>query len=72
MACSGLPTRNGNAHVAEIASLSLALKRRCDTLDFDTGNEKRIEMRFGINTGPVTAGLPIDTEIKHSKIFNKS
>ena len=56
MVCSGLPNRNGIKHAAETARISLAFLECCKEIKVFHLPEQHVKMRFGINSGPVTAG----------------
>uniref|UniRef100_A0A0N5C261 Guanylate cyclase n=1 Tax=Strongyloides papillosus TaxID=174720 RepID=A0A0N5C261_STREA len=54
---SGLPHRNDDNHVVEIAKLALGFMKTCQEFKiFHLPNEK-IMLRIGCNTGPCTAGV---------------
>ena len=57
MVVSGLPQRNGNRHVAEIANMSLDLLHTV-TVDFVVRHkpEHKLRLRIGIHTGSCAAG----------------
>ncbi|XP_074855782.1 guanylate cyclase 2G-like [Carettochelys insculpta] len=57
MVASGLPIRNGMKHVEEIATMSLHILS--EMITFKTGHmpKEKLELRIGINTGPVVAGV---------------
>ncbi|ETN68950.1 adenylate/guanylate cyclase catalytic domain protein [Necator americanus] len=54
---SGLPTRNGDAHIKEIAELSLSFMEFADEFRFSPLPRERILLRIGMNTGPCVAGV---------------
>ncbi|XP_074647587.1 uncharacterized protein LOC141903373 [Tubulanus polymorphus] len=54
MVASGLPQRNGNRHVAEIARMALDVLKVVTEKNFECG---RISLRIGIHTGPCVAGV---------------
>ena len=57
MVVSGIPRRNGNRHVAEIANLSLDLLSTCYT-KFKIRHRPNtpVLLRIGMHTGPCAAG----------------
>ncbi|KAH3823394.1 hypothetical protein DPMN_125193 [Dreissena polymorpha] len=57
MVASGLPNRNGEKHVAEIAKLSLDLLATIETMYLPHIHDQKISLRLGFNTGPVVAGV---------------
>ncbi|GFO08268.1 guanylate cyclase 32e [Plakobranchus ocellatus] len=57
MVASGLPTRIGNRHSAEVANLALDLLTMVMDNRFTTPMERMIQLRIGINTGPCMAGI---------------
>ncbi|XP_065320650.1 receptor-type guanylate cyclase gcy-22-like [Gordionus sp. m RMFG-2023] len=57
MTCSGLPRRNGTRHVEEICLLALDLNSLCHTIEMPHKKSKYVEIRIGINTGSVVAGV---------------
>jgi class 3 adenylate cyclase len=57
MVCSGLPVRNGNNHVKEIANLSLELVESMSDFMIPHLRQERPELRVGLNTGPCVAGV---------------
>jgi len=57
MVASGLPTRIGNRHSAEVANLALDLMNMVVDKRFSTPLDKIIQLRIGINTGPCMAGI---------------
>uniref|UniRef100_A0A913HG50 Guanylate cyclase n=1 Tax=Strongyloides stercoralis TaxID=6248 RepID=A0A913HG50_STRER len=54
---SGLPNRNENNHVVEIAKLSLAFIEICNNFKISHLPNEKIMLRIGCNTGPCTAGV---------------
>ncbi|CEF61122.1 Atrial natriuretic peptide receptor 1 [Strongyloides ratti] len=54
---SGLPNRNGNNHVVEIAKLSLGFMEICENFKILHLPNEKITLRIGCNTGPCTAGV---------------
>ncbi|XP_071446194.1 uncharacterized protein [Hetaerina americana] len=70
MVASGLPVKNGNQHVSEVATMALDLlagstalripHRRAavvEKADSDDGGGCKLQIRSGIHTGPVVAGI---------------
>ena len=57
MVASGLPTRNGNRHAGEIASMSLDLLAACSTFRIRHMPDRQLQLRVGIHTGPCVAGV---------------
>lgn len=57
MVCSGLPQRNGNIHIREIARMSLAFLSAIFEFEIPHKPDKRVELRIGIHSGPVCAGV---------------
>ncbi|XP_060078089.1 atrial natriuretic peptide receptor 1-like [Ylistrum balloti] len=57
MVVSGLPTRNGEQHAGEIASLALDLLNAVTTFTIRHRPEKQLQLRIGIHSGPVAAGV---------------
>uniref|UniRef100_A0A0N4Z932 Guanylate cyclase n=1 Tax=Parastrongyloides trichosuri TaxID=131310 RepID=A0A0N4Z932_PARTI len=54
---SGLPQRNGNNHVVEIAHLALGFMQTCHEYKIPHLYNEKINLRIGCNTGPCTAGV---------------
>ncbi|XP_033764357.1 uncharacterized protein LOC117345393 [Pecten maximus] len=57
MVTSGIPTKNGNEHVSEVANFSLALLWLVQSKTFVISRNRNIQLRIGINTGPCMAGI---------------
>ncbi|XP_050079437.1 uncharacterized protein LOC126567249 [Anopheles maculipalpis] len=57
MVVSGLPQRNGNRHAGEIAMMSLDLVCGISGFTIPHMNNRTLEIRVGINTGPCVAGV---------------
>ncbi|XP_055349485.1 atrial natriuretic peptide receptor 1-like [Paramacrobiotus metropolitanus] len=57
MVSSGLPVRNGNRHVTEIASMALDLLTKIESFVVPHRPGERIQIRIGINSGPCVAGI---------------
>ncbi|GMS93596.1 hypothetical protein PENTCL1PPCAC_15771, partial [Pristionchus entomophagus] len=54
---SGLPHRNGNEHIKEICSMSLAFMASLKHFNIPHLPKEQINLRVGINTGPCVAGV---------------
>ncbi|CEF69624.1 Atrial natriuretic peptide receptor 1 [Strongyloides ratti] len=54
---SGLPERNGNRHIKEIANLSLELLKQIPGFRIDHLPNEKIRIRIGIHSGPCVAGV---------------
>ncbi|KFB53632.1 AGAP004555-PA-like protein [Anopheles sinensis] len=57
MVVSGLPQRNGDRHAGEIAMMSLDLICGISGFSIPHMNNRTLEIRVGINTGPCVAGV---------------
>ncbi|XP_033752927.1 atrial natriuretic peptide receptor 1-like [Pecten maximus] len=57
MIVSGLPERNGNNHVTEMASVSIALLNEVRQFQIPHKPSIHLEIRIGLHTGPVVAGV---------------
>ncbi|CAD5115236.1 DgyrCDS4228 [Dimorphilus gyrociliatus] len=57
MVISGLPKRNCDTHVVEIARLSVELLESAMTMQLPHRKEEHLALRVGIHTGPVMAGI---------------
>ncbi|XP_076308629.1 atrial natriuretic peptide receptor 1-like [Tachypleus tridentatus] len=57
MVVSGLPIRNGNEHVNEIARMSLSLLHAIDRFEIRHRPYKKVQLRIGIHSGPCAAGV---------------
>ncbi|XP_076308329.1 atrial natriuretic peptide receptor 1-like [Tachypleus tridentatus] len=57
MVVSGLPIRNGNEHVNEIARMSLSLLHAIDRFKIRHRPDKKVQLRIGIHSGPCAAGV---------------
>lgn len=55
--CLGLPIKNENRHVGEIASMSLELLQAVKTHRISHRPNETLKLRIGIHTGPVVAGV---------------
>ncbi|XGW27158.1 hypothetical protein V3C99_007616 [Haemonchus contortus] len=54
---SGLPVRNGSAHIKEIAELSLSFMKFVDEFRVVALPRERVQLRIGLNSGPCVAGV---------------
>ncbi|KAK5641547.1 hypothetical protein RI129_010094 [Pyrocoelia pectoralis] len=57
MVASGLPVKNGNKHVTEIASMALDLLAGSTHFKIPHRKSETLQMRSGAHTGPVVAGI---------------
>ena len=57
MVASGLPKRNGDKHAVEISSMALNLMAACGMVVRPDKRPKTIDIRVGIHTGAVVAGI---------------
>ncbi|XP_065934773.1 uncharacterized protein [Magallana gigas] len=57
MVASGLPNRKNDMHARDIAMFALNLLTVINQTRFSTCNDKMIQLRIGINTGPCMAGI---------------
>ena len=57
MVASGLPQRNGDKHVSEMANLCLDLMFITPGILIPHDPNIRLEIRIGLHTGPTTAGV---------------
>nr|XP_022325510.1 atrial natriuretic peptide receptor 1-like [Crassostrea virginica] len=57
MVVSGLPLRNGNEHVVEIAKMSVAILDSVDNFFIRHLPDIKLQARIGIHSGPVCAGV---------------
>lgn len=57
MVVSGLPIRNGDKHVGEIASLALHLLERVSKLEIRHRKGELLQIRIGIHSGQCVAGV---------------
>ena len=57
MVASGLPTRNGNAHVSEICSMALDLLSHMVSFRIPHMPSEYVQLRIGIHSGMVVAGV---------------
>lgn len=57
MVVSGLPVRNGNEHAREIAMMSLSLLRAINKLKVRHRNDRKLQIRIGVHSGPCAAGV---------------
>ena len=54
---SGVPTLNDNLHAGEIATAAMDIMSGILTKEFPHLNNVKLQLRLGINTGPVVAGV---------------
>uniref|UniRef100_A0A1I7T5Z8 Guanylate cyclase n=1 Tax=Caenorhabditis tropicalis TaxID=1561998 RepID=A0A1I7T5Z8_9PELO len=54
---SGLPSRNGNAHIKQIVELSLDFMAYCKAFKIPHLPREKVELRVGVNSGPCVAGV---------------
>uniref|UniRef100_UPI00398EEC97 retinal guanylyl cyclase 2-like n=1 Tax=Pristiophorus japonicus TaxID=55135 RepID=UPI00398EEC97 len=57
MVASGLPTRNGNRHAAEIANMSLDILSSVGTFKMRHMPDVPVRIRIGLHSGPSVAGV---------------
>ncbi|XP_048400880.2 retinal guanylyl cyclase 2-like isoform X2 [Stegostoma tigrinum] len=57
MVVSGLPTRNGNRHAAEIANMSLDILSAVGTFKMRHMPDVPVRIRIGLHSGPSVAGV---------------
>ena len=57
MVVSGLPIRNGNQHVGEIASMSLHILDKVSKLEIKHRSGELLQIRIGIHSGQCVAGV---------------
>ncbi|XP_060527636.1 receptor-type guanylate cyclase Gyc76C-like isoform X2 [Cylas formicarius] len=57
MVVSGLPIRNGDRHAGEIASMAMELLAAVKNHTIPHRPKERLQLRIGIHTGPVVAGV---------------
>ncbi|XP_068187273.1 retinal guanylyl cyclase 1 [Antennarius striatus] len=57
MVASGVPTRNGNRHAAEMANMSLDILHCIGTFKMRHMPEVKVRIRIGLHSGPVVAGV---------------
>ena len=56
MVVSGLPNRNGDKHVSEIANLALDLVSAALSFRIRHRPDLKLQLRIGLHTGPCAAG----------------
>lgn len=57
MVVSGLPQPNGSRHASEIATMALHILSAVHQFKIEHKETLKIQVRIGINTGPVVAGV---------------
>ncbi|XP_044225470.1 retinal guanylyl cyclase 1 [Thunnus albacares] len=57
MVASGVPTRNGNRHAAEMANMSLDILHCIGTFKMRHMPDVKVRIRIGLHSGPVVAGV---------------
>ena len=57
MVVSGVPRPNGDNHAGEIAKMALQLMRRCETFTIPHRPDTKLQIRAGIHSGSVCAGI---------------
>ena len=57
MVVSGVPKPNGDGHAGEIAKMALQLLGRCKTFTIPHRPETQLQIRAGIHSGSVCAGI---------------
>uniref|UniRef100_A0A8C9XX64 Guanylate cyclase n=1 Tax=Sander lucioperca TaxID=283035 RepID=A0A8C9XX64_SANLU len=57
MVASGVPTRNGNRHAAEMANMSLDILHCIGTFKMRHMPDLKVRIRIGLHSGPVVAGV---------------
>ena len=54
---TGLPTRNGDLHAAEISTMALDLLEAAGRLKIRHKPDRSLQLRAGVHTGSVVAGV---------------
>lgn len=57
LVASGLPIRNGNEHVREIARMALMLRNQLQFFKIRHLPKRKLQLRIGIHSGPCVAGV---------------
>ncbi len=57
MVVSGVPHKNKDRHAGEIARVALAFLAACDSFEIPHCPDKKLEIRAGIHSGQVCAGV---------------
>ncbi|XP_017077564.1 uncharacterized protein LOC108112253 [Drosophila eugracilis] len=57
MVASGLPVKNGNKHISEIATMALDLLDASSLFRIPRAGDEFVQIRCGVHTGPVVAGI---------------
>ena len=54
---AGLPNRNGNKHVAEVANFAMALLKMIMDKQYTISGKRMVKLRIGINSGRFYIGV---------------
>ncbi|KAH8372128.1 hypothetical protein KR093_010123, partial [Drosophila rubida] len=57
MVASGLPVKNGNKHISEIATMALDLLDASSVFRIPRAGDEFVQIRCGVHSGPVVAGI---------------
>ncbi|XP_049524933.1 atrial natriuretic peptide receptor 1 [Dermacentor silvarum] len=57
LVASGLPIRNGNEHVREIARIALTLRHQLQFFKIRHLPKRKLQLRIGVHSGPCVAGV---------------
>ncbi|XP_064469208.1 atrial natriuretic peptide receptor 1-like [Ornithodoros turicata] len=57
LVASGLPIRNGNEHVRQIARMALTLRHKLRSFKIKHLPQRKLQIRIGIHSGPCVAGV---------------
>jgi Adenylate and Guanylate cyclase catalytic domain len=66
---SGIPKLNGNAHIAEIASLALHIMKTITTLEFQNIPGGRLVIRIGISSGELSLLINYPDRLDYTVTF---